>query len=109
MPLLSNGGRKLVLPFESGPGLALGIAIANISPVDDTTVSVTLRNEQGDVIATMAPIALSHRQHTSFALEAPDGPAQRGVVELSATNVDIFATGIRTNRGALSYIRALGK
>jgi len=104
MPLLSAGSRKLMIPFDA----TLGIALANISPVDDTTVTVTLRNEQGDAIATQAPVSLPHRQHASFALAIPDG-VQRGVVELNSTNTDIFAAGIRTNNGAITYIRALSK
>ena len=106
-PMLSGGGRKLVMPFDSGQGLTLGIAIANISAIDDTAISVTLRDEQGAIISNPAPIALARRQHTSFALPVP--AQQRGVVELNSANADIFAIGIRANNGALTYIRALGK
>ena len=109
--LLSSGGRKIVLPFDSGPGLALSIGIANPNPFDDTTVSITLRNERGEVISNPAPIALARRQHTSFGLEIPSNGAveQRGVVELNSTNTDIFAVGIRSSSGYLTSIRALSK
>ena len=108
---LSRGGRKLVLPFDSGPGLTLGIAIANTSPSADTTVSVTLRNEQGEIISNPAPIALARRQHTLFELAVPSNGAvmQRGVVEFNSANTDIFAVGIRTNNGAITSIRALSR
>ena len=109
VPLLSSGSRKTILPFESGPGLALGVAIANTSSTDDTTVSMVLRNELGDVISSPAPIALGRRQHTSFVLSVPGASPQRGVVELSSANADIVALGIRTNNGTFTSIRALNK
>ncbi len=110
-PLLSGGGRRLFLPFESGPGLGLGIAIANTSAREDTAISMRLRNEQGEVIGNPAPITLARRQHRSFVLEAPSNLVlpPRGVVELESANADIFALGIRTNNGAFTSIRALGK
>ena len=111
VPLLSSGGRRLILPFESGPGLGLGIALANTSATEDTAISMTLRNEQGEVIGNPAPITLARRQHLSFVLAAsPDSVLPpRGVVELESANADIFALGIRSNNGAFTSIRALGK
>ncbi len=111
VPLLSGGGRRLFLPFEDGPGLSLGIALSNISLASDTTVSLTLRNEQGDVLSTPAPVSLPRRQHTSIVLAAPSGGGlpQHGVVEINSSNADLFVLGIRINNGALTSIRALSK
>jgi hypothetical protein len=111
VPLLSGGGRKVVLPFASGPGLALGIALANTDPVRDATVTVAVRDEQGNAIAFPPAFLLGHHQHTSFVLDVPAGgtSVQRGVVEFDSPTVDIFALGIRSNNGAFTSIRALNK
>lgn len=106
--LLPNGAKRFLLPFESGPGLASGIAIANLDPDQDTTISVTIRNEQGQVLSTSAsaPVALARRQHTSFVLSVPTDP-QRGVVEVNSATTAILVLGIRSNNGAFTSIQAI--
>ena len=108
VPLLQGGSRRLVLPFESGAGLATGIAIANISETEDTIITLTVRNEQGDVISTQPELALLRMQHSSFTLAVPANRiAQRGTLELKSTNADVVVLGIRSNNGAITTVRAL--
>ncbi len=106
-PLLANGARRLVIPFDSSMGL--GVAIANASAANDTTVAVTLRNEAGDVIASQDAVPLARRQHAAFAVAMPANAPSRGVVELTSSSGDIVGLGIRTGNGAVTYIPALGK
>ena len=111
VPLLSGGGRRVVLPYDIAPGLVLGIALANTDPVRDATISVAVRDEQGNAAAIPSVILLGHHQHTSFVLAVPANGAieQRGVVEFDSPTVDIFALGIRGNNGTFTSIRALNK
>jgi hypothetical protein len=108
VPLLSAGGRKVVLPYDAGPGLALGIALANPDPTRDAAIAVVVRDEQGTVISNRSSILVPHHQHTSFVLEVPPTGAvrQRGVVEFDSPTVDIFALGIRNSNGVFTSIHA---
>jgi hypothetical protein len=109
VPLLAAGASKLLIPYDTSGGLALGIAFANPSATNDVTVTVTARNEQGRTIASDRKVVPA-RGHSSLVFSNPSGaPAdQRGVLELSAPST-IFALGIRANaQGAFTSIRALG-
>jgi hypothetical protein len=107
VPLLSNGGTRLVLPFQGG--LDLGVALADASLSQDASINRTLRNEQGQMI-TSDSVSLPHRTHTSFGLANPSTRPedQRGVVEFSS-GVEFYSLGIRGNNGAFTSIRALSK
>jgi hypothetical protein len=111
VPLLSTGSIRLVLPFDNSAGLALGVALANPSVTQDTTVSVTLRNENGVVISNEPAISLPRHSHTSFVLSVRSTNPQdlRGVVEFDSPNGNIYVLGIRGNNGAFTSVRALAK
>ena len=107
VPLLANGGTRLVLPFQGG--LDLGVALANASLAQDASITRTLRNEQGQMISSDS-VSLPHRTHTAFGLANPSTRPEdkRGVVEFSS-GVEFFSLGIRGNNGAFTSIRALSK
>ena len=107
VPLASSGGRRWLLPFESGEGLALGVAVTNLSATDTTTVALTIRDESGTVVATPAPVALGLRQHASFVLGVPQS-VQRGVLELISASADILVLGIRSSGGTFTSIVGMG-
>lgn len=110
VPLLTQGGSRLLVPYDTTAGLNLGIALANPSTSNDVTVDVTIRNEQGQTVATDRKTIPAHG-HTAYVFSNPSQLVadQRGVVELSAPGATIFALGIRANaRGAFTSIRALG-
>jgi len=111
VPLLATGGTRLMLPFDNSAGLALGVALANPSTTQDTTVSVTLRNENGVVISNEPAISLPHHTHTSFVLPVRSSRPEdiRGVVELDSSGGAIFVLGVRSNNGAFTSIRALAQ
>ena len=111
VPLLSSGSARLVLPFDNSGSLALGVALANPSATQDTTVSVTLRNENGVVISNEPSISLPRHSHTSFVLPVRSTNPQdlRGVVEFDSSNGNIYVLGIRGNNGAFTSVRALSK
>ena len=107
VPIAFSGARKLLLPFENGQGLALGVAVTNISATDATTVSLTIRDESGTLVGKPAPLALGPRQHASFVLGVPQS-LQRGVVELNSAGTDILVLGIRSSGGTFTSIAGLG-
>ncbi len=88
VPLLSSGSARVVLPFDNSGSLALGVALANPSVTQDTTVSITLRNnENGVVISNEPSISLPRHSHTSFVLSVRSTNPQnlRGVVEFDSS------------------------
>ena len=113
VPLLTSGGKKLMLPFDSGSGFALGVALANTSLSQDATITYQLRDENGNAIPNNPPgiIVLPRHQHYSVVLPVNlNGASElRGVVEFDSPSVPIFALGIRSNSGAFTSVRALGQ
>ncbi|HTM52040.1 MAG TPA: choice-of-anchor V domain-containing protein [Bryobacteraceae bacterium] len=107
VPLLANGGTRLLLPFQSGTDL--GVALANASASQDAGITRTLRNEQGQLILSDA-LMQPRRAHSAFLLANPSSKPedQRGVVEFSSS-VEFFSLGIRGNNGAFTSVRALSK
>ncbi len=113
VPLLTKGGMKLMLPFDSGSGFALGVALANPSVTQDATITYTLRDQNGNAIPNNPPqsISLPRHQHTSLVLPVNlNGAAElKGVVEFDSPNGAVFVLGIRSNNGAFTSVRALGQ
>jgi len=103
--LTSAASQRVSFPFENGPGLALGIALANIDAAQAATVSVIVRNEQGQVISTEAPVGVPRHGHTSFVVPVRSSRLedQRGVVELSSSgSTGLISLGIRSAQGAFT-------
>jgi hypothetical protein len=114
VPLLSAGGSKLFLPFDSHFGF--GVAMANSSTSADAQITMTMRDEQGNAIpmtidgsTAITSLSLarhSHRQFGPTPLNATTGI--RGVIEFDSPNVPIFALGIRAvNNQAFTSIDAV--
>jgi hypothetical protein len=122
VPLLSSGSTRLLIPFDVGGAMALGIGLANPSPGVDAQITLTMRTEQGttvpmtitDVNNNFSPTAVSsfslakHSHRAILAKPLNSAGEVRGVIELNA-NVPINALGIRFNGLAFTSIRALSK
>lgn len=108
VPFLSSGGSKLVFPFENGQDLALGVALVNPSPTQDTAISATIRDEFGNIVPGGNSFILPKHQHTSFVPSIPSG-TNRGTVEFNSVITEIQGLGIRFNSGAFTSVRALVK
>jgi hypothetical protein len=111
VPLQPRGGHHMVLPFDNASGQVLGIAVANIDPTQDATITETIRDENGvyGTQISQRTFNLAHHQHTSFLLGSPAGiPASipRGVVQYDS-NVEVYVLGIRYNGGAFTTVRPL--
>jgi len=122
VPLLSSGSTRLLIPFDVGGAMALGIGLANPNPTNDAQITLTMRTEQGvtipmtitDVNNNFSPTAVSSfslakHSHRAILAKPLDATGElRGVIELNA-NVPIYALGIRFNGLAFTSVRALGK
>ena len=122
VPLLSSGSTKLLIPFDVGGVMALGIGLANPNPSNDAQITLTMRTEQGttipmtitDVNNNFSPTAVSSfslakRSHRAILAKPLNATGEvRGVIELNA-NVPIYALGIRFNGLAFTSMRALSK
>jgi len=122
VPLLSSGSTKLLIPFDVGGAMALGIGLANPNPSIDAQITLTMRTEQGttipmtitDVNNNFSPTAVSSfslakRSHRAILAKPLNSTGEvRGVIELNS-NVPIDALGIRFNGLAFTSIRALSK
>lgn len=119
VPFLTTGAMKQVVPFDVGTGLSLGVALTNTSLTQDTTVTYTVRDESGQVIAMRAvdgnnqPVSgslpLPAHQHTVLLFgKPPTGFKElRGTVEFDSTITPIYVLGIRANNNAFTSVRAL--
>jgi len=122
VPLLSSGSTRLLIPFDVGGVMALGIGLANPSPGTDAQITLTMRTEQGTTVpmtitdvnnnfspTAVSSISLAKRSHRAILAKPLDSTGEvRGVIELNA-NVPIYALGIRFNGLAFTSIRALSK
>jgi hypothetical protein len=120
VPLLNAGGTRLLVPFDSGNGYALGIAIANPSLTVPAQITLTMRTEQGttipmtvvnpsgNVAVSAGPLlTLGTGSHTAFVAAPLNATGEtRGVVEFDSS-VPIYVLGIRYNGQAFTSIRAL--
>jgi hypothetical protein len=107
--LLANGGQHLMIPFDNNPGLALGIALANPNRQSSATVTITQRNQDGQVLGS-DQVTIPANGHYAGNPPVKSTKAQdlRGVLEIDSPGGPIFALGIRANGKAFTSIRALG-
>lgn len=122
LPLSSGGSTRLLIPFDVGGAMALGIALANPNPSNSAQISLTMRTEQGatipmtitDVNNNFSPTAVSsfsvakHSHRAILAKPLESTGEVRGVIELNS-NVPVYALGIRFNGLAFTSVRALNK
>ena len=105
VPLLTASGAKLEIPYETGNGLALGVALANPSTTTDVNITETVRDETGNQLSTRT-FKLAAHNHSAFNPSAVAGVNGRGVVEYDATG-NIYALGIRAAGGAFTSLDAV--
>jgi hypothetical protein len=111
VPLSLSGTRRFVLPFDNTQGVVTAVALANQDRSHSTAVSVTLRNENGQVVGNEV-VNLAPLGRSAFVL-----PTQfhetvniRGVAEFSSGNVDLSALGLRYNPlGSFTSIPPINK
>jgi hypothetical protein len=111
VPLSLSGTRRFVLPFDNTQGVVTAVALANQDRSHSTAVSVTLRNENGQVVGNEV-VNLAPLGRSAFVL-----PTQfhetvniRGVAEFSSGNVDLSALGLRYNSlGSFTSIPPINK
>lgn len=76
--------KPLTFPFDNSSGSATGIAVINESPLNAGTVTVTIRDESGQLLQADT-ITLGMGSHLSFSLNAryPMIGGQRGTITFS--------------------------
>ena len=111
VPLETRNASSYLLAFDNTGGIALGVAVANIS-TQAANISVVLRDDTGAQIGTPLPIALTSNQHKAFVLSSqfPATTGKRGTIEFdSPPGGQISVLGIRFTppNNALTTIPAL--
>jgi hypothetical protein len=111
VPLVTHGSLQLYMPFDYSPGYATGIAFAN-SNSGAATVTVTIFDEEGNILAAPAVVTIPGFGHVSKVLSDPalfpGVVGRRGTVSLSADRV-IFALGIRANGFAFTSLKVVSR
>jgi hypothetical protein len=99
VPLVSATGR-FALPFDNTQGFVTSAALVNTNSSQTASSSAVFRAEDGSSIL-QAPVNLSPRSHTPFALPDlfPGVSNRRGVAEFSFASPDVTALGLRFNSG----------
>jgi hypothetical protein len=108
VPLASATGR-FALPFDNTPGFVTAMALVNTSASQAASSTAMFRAEDGASIS-QAPVNLSSRSHTSFALPdlIPGIAGRQGVAEFLFANPDLTALGLRfTASGAFTSLPVL--
>ncbi len=111
VPLETRNASSYLLAYDNTGGIALGIAVANLS-TQAANVTVVLRDDTGAQIGTPNPIALTSNQHKSFVLSSqfPATTNKRGTIEFDTpAGGRISVLGIRFTppNTALTTIPAL--
>lgn len=121
VPLLTSPNSRVRVPFDTGGGLAIGIALVNPSQTTATPVTMIMRDQQGnslpmtitDYQGAFSPTAVTslllqpraHRAFNARPLNAA-GPVS-GTIEFSSPSVAIYALGVRSvNDKAFTSINA---
>jgi hypothetical protein len=95
VPLQTNGGSSLDIPYVTGNGLSLGVALVNPSATQTATITETFKDQNGNQLSHRA-FTLPPLNHMAFNPTFPSSVAAGvGVVEYDATTT-IFALGIRS-------------
>ena len=109
VPLETRNANSYVLAFDNTGGMALGVAVENIS-AQAAAVGVVIRDDTGAQIGT-GSLSLAGSGHTSFVLSTqfPVTANRRGTIEFNtASGGQISALGIRfTGQGIFTTIPVL--
>ena len=109
VPLETRNARSYLLPFDNTGGMALGVAIENISS-QTATIPVVLRNDAGAPIGN-GTLSLAGKAHTSFVMsdQFPATAHIRGTAEFDTpVGGQISLLGIRfSGANALTTIPVL--
>jgi hypothetical protein len=96
----SHNQTTLMVPYDNTNGYVAGVALANNSPSQSATVTATILDENGVVLAASQPLPpqypLPANGHTSFAATVfPSTANHRGVIQFqSTTGQDITALAL---------------
>lgn len=110
VPISSKLEHRMRLAFDQTNGFICGYAIANPASSLAPTITVTIRDEQGNPMQDPDQITLGLLQHIAFnlAVRYPGTIGKRGTIELSTPSQQLSALGLRFNpRGAFTSFHAL--
>jgi YVTN family beta-propeller protein len=98
VPLISAKMQRFIVPFDNTQGFVTAVALANQNASQATTISVTLRDQDGKLLGN-GSIDLEPLARSAFVLPSqfPITANTQGVVAFFAANVDISALGLRVN------------
>jgi hypothetical protein len=105
VPLVSQGGLHLFMPFDYSTGYSTGIAFADPNATA-ATVTVTFFDEAGNILSTAAPVHVPALGHVSKVLSElfPGIAGKRGTVSLTSDRA-ILALGIRADGFAFTSLK----
>jgi hypothetical protein len=124
VPLLASGGSKVLVPFDTGAGFAIGIALVNPSQTTTAQITVTMRDQQGVPLAmtitdsqgAFSPTAINSltlppHSHLAFNAKPLASSGQvSGVIEFNSPGAPVYALGIRSvGSHAFTSIQALAQ
>ena len=112
VPVETRNPNAFVLPFDDTGGYSTGVALANLTSAA-VTIPVTLRDDTGASLGTVAGISLAANAHTSFLLVSsyPAVAGRRGTIELDTpAGGQVSALGIQQSAGgAITTVPVLAK
>ena len=103
--------QRFILPIDNTKGFVTAVALANRNVSQATTISVTLRDQDGKLLGNVR-IDLEPLAQSTFVLASqfPITANTQGVAEFSAPNVNLSAPGLRFNpRWSFTSIMPIGK
>ena len=122
VPLLTSGGSRVQIPFDTGGGFAIGIALVNPSQATTAQISMTMRDLQGNSIpmtitdtqgtfssTAVSSLTLAPHSHRAFNARPLNGAGPvSGVIEFNSPGAPIYCLGVRSvGNQAFTSIQAL--
>ncbi len=98
VPLRLDRIRRFIFPFDNSGGFSTAVALANQDASVSTVVSVTLRDQDGQILGNRT-LNLGPLARSAFTLkdEFPETANVQGVAEFSTANVDLSSVALRFN------------
>ena len=97
VPLKASAGTHFLVPFDNTQGFVTAMAMLNPASAQTAHVSITFRNENGQLISTESLVlAAGSRQAFVLPTQFPEVANLRGVAEFSSP-VEISALGLRAS------------
>ena len=111
VPVQLNSLQRFVLPFDNTTGFITAMAIANEDPAQSAIISVTLRDENGQILDNQTlNIPASGRMAFLLPAQFQRTIGIRGVAEFSTPGVNLSTLGLRVNPlGSFTSIDPLAK